>query len=61
MMGSPQEVGAELRKYVEAGANYVMVADMMAMTLPDDPAVTLRRTLEVCATIKGTAIKGSAA
>jgi phthiodiolone/phenolphthiodiolone dimycocerosates ketoreductase len=61
IMGTPQEVGSRLREYVEAGVTWVMVADMMSMTFtPDDPALALQRTMEVCSLIKGQVPAGAA-
>jgi phthiodiolone/phenolphthiodiolone dimycocerosates ketoreductase len=54
IMGSPQQVAAQLSDYVDAGVTWVMIADMMSMVIPpEDPAAALGRTLEVCARIKG--------
>jgi phthiodiolone/phenolphthiodiolone dimycocerosates ketoreductase len=52
--GTPQEVGAKLRDFAEAGVTWISVADVLPMTFPpDDAAKALDRTLEVCSIIKG--------
>jgi phthiodiolone/phenolphthiodiolone dimycocerosates ketoreductase len=54
MHGDPKQVGATLREFADAGVTWFMIADVLPMTFPpDDPAVALRRTLDVCAALKG--------
>jgi phthiodiolone/phenolphthiodiolone dimycocerosates ketoreductase len=51
--GSPEQVGARLREYVDAGVNWVGPVDYMPLILePQDAALSLARTLEVCRELK---------
>jgi phthiodiolone/phenolphthiodiolone dimycocerosates ketoreductase len=52
--GTPQDVGAELQAYVEAGATEIILFDMLPMTLPlEESQAALSRSLEVCSILKG--------
>lgn len=51
--GSPQQVGEELCKYVEAGADWIGVYDMLSFTLPlEEQAAAAQRSIDVCRVIK---------
>ena len=53
MHGDPKEVGAFLRGFADAGVTWFMIGDVLPMTFPpDDPALTLQRTLDVCSILK---------
>jgi phthiodiolone/phenolphthiodiolone dimycocerosates ketoreductase len=51
--GSPAEVAADVGAYVEAGATFVAVCDLLPLVLePDDAMQALARSLEVCQLLK---------
>ena len=51
--GSPKEVATTLQDYIEAGATWVSMVDMMPLVLPQEEALTaLGRSIEVCRLLK---------
>jgi phthiodiolone/phenolphthiodiolone dimycocerosates ketoreductase len=53
MHGDPRAVGARLAEFADAGVTWFMIADVLPMTFPpDDPALALGRTLQVCSALK---------
>ena len=53
LYGTPDEVASDLQAYVDAGATWVSVIDILPTVLePDDAQNALGRTLEVCSLLK---------
>jgi phthiodiolone/phenolphthiodiolone dimycocerosates ketoreductase len=53
VIGTPEEVAAHVRAYVDAGATHVMMLDWVGTTLPVDQAESvLGRTIEMCRLVK---------
>jgi hypothetical protein len=51
--GAPKEVAARIQPYVEAGATWVLVGDLMPLLLPMEEAeVAVNRQIEVCHLLK---------
>ena len=54
---SPEKVAANLQAYVDAGATWVSVIDILPTVLdPEDAPRALPRTLEVCRVLKENAV-----
>lgn len=51
--GTPAEVAAEVRAYVDAGCTYVSICDLLPLVLdPEDAQAAIARSLEVCGLVK---------
>jgi phthiodiolone/phenolphthiodiolone dimycocerosates ketoreductase len=56
-LGTPAEVAAQLRPYVEAGADFMAVGDLSGAALgPEDTEHCLQLTIEACAHLKGVGV-----
>ena len=54
VQGTPEEVAAEVQTYVDAGATWVSVCDLMPLVLePEDAQQALGRNIEICRRLKG--------
>jgi len=54
LCGTPAEVASQIRPYVDAGADWVCPMDYMPLVLdPAEAAAALRRSVDLCAAIKG--------
>jgi phthiodiolone/phenolphthiodiolone dimycocerosates ketoreductase len=54
--GTPEQVAAEVQQYVDAGATWVSVCDILPLGLdPADAQAGLGRNLEICGRLKGAA------
>jgi phthiodiolone/phenolphthiodiolone dimycocerosates ketoreductase len=52
--GTPEQVAAEVATYVDAGATWVSVCDLMPLVLePEDAQLALGRNIEICRRLKG--------
>jgi phthiodiolone/phenolphthiodiolone dimycocerosates ketoreductase len=61
-IGTPNEVGARLRAYVEAGVTWVMALDVLPFVLElDQIEDATRRAVDVCAILKGREPSGAGA
>jgi phthiodiolone/phenolphthiodiolone dimycocerosates ketoreductase len=53
LIGTPEEVAAQVRAYVDAGATHVMMLDWVGTTLPPEQAQSvLPRTIDMCRLVK---------
>jgi phthiodiolone/phenolphthiodiolone dimycocerosates ketoreductase len=51
--GTPAEVAAEIRPFIDAGCNYVAVCDLLPLVLePADAQGAITRSIETCRLIK---------
>lgn len=50
--GTPEEVAAELRPYVEAGCDRHLIADVSGLIVETDPVGAIRRQAEICRLLK---------
>jgi phthiodiolone/phenolphthiodiolone dimycocerosates ketoreductase len=52
--GSPESVAAQVQPYIDAGATWVSVCDMLPIALePEDAQQGLARNIEICTRLKG--------
>jgi phthiodiolone/phenolphthiodiolone dimycocerosates ketoreductase len=52
IVGTPEEIAAEIKPFVEAGADRHLVADVSGLIAETDPMLAFRRLGEVCRQIK---------
>jgi phthiodiolone/phenolphthiodiolone dimycocerosates ketoreductase len=50
--GTPEEIAAEIRPFVEAGADRHLVADISGLIVETDPALAFKRLGEICRHVK---------
>lgn len=51
--GTPKQIAAKIRPYVEAGAELNLIADLAPLLVPTDPKVTVEASGEICRLVKG--------
>lgn len=55
--GTPESVAAQVQPYVDAGATWVSVCDILPLALePEDAQLGLARNLEICSRLKAAAV-----
>jgi phthiodiolone/phenolphthiodiolone dimycocerosates ketoreductase len=58
--GSPQQMADQIAPFIEAGVNWVQIADLLPITRPPEEAAEgLRRTLQLAALLKQQAVSAS--
>ena len=58
MLGTPEKIAAECQDYVDAGANHIIICDIMSHLLPmEEQLGVVERCLRVCGDLKGKKVK----
>jgi phthiodiolone/phenolphthiodiolone dimycocerosates ketoreductase len=61
LVGTPEEVAAQLQPWVEAGANYIAPSDLAsAIVEPEEQPEAFQTMIELCARLKGVSVPGLA-
>ena len=50
--GTPDDIAAQIRPYVAAGADLHLIADLAPLLVPVDPQETIERSAEICRLVK---------
>ena len=57
LIGTPEEVAAQLRPWVQAGANYIAPSDLAPVVMePDEQPEVFQTMIELCAQLKGASV-----
>jgi len=57
LIGTPEEVAAQLRPWVQAGANYIAPSDLAPVVMePDEQPEVFQTMIELCAQLKGVSV-----
>jgi phthiodiolone/phenolphthiodiolone dimycocerosates ketoreductase len=50
--GTPADIAAEIKPFVQAGANLNLIADLAPLLMPVDPQQTIEASAEICRLVK---------
>lgn len=50
--GTPEDIAAEIRPYVQQGATLNLIADLAPLLVPTDPQATVETSAEICRLVK---------